>query len=754
MAVIQSNVHTDSQLKQEGFQIIYQILLVNGVLGLITAATFYLLSDLNQVHRFELFAVPMIAILSLIIILLTINNTFKNDVAKGWHLTTLAIASYVGFGWFYFEYDIAVTMILMVLIYMIATQIMMDLRITILLGITGLLFTAGLYVYNVGESFSVGIGFVLAMAQAIILGGYATYRYIQLLNNYQTRMHNQMALLVAREERNAILQQASRELMWDFDLQTGERVFLNTFDVMPEVFFAKTADIKEWVRHIYEEDANELYDLFVAVYKGELDYFEKEFRLIDPEKGLVWYLSRVVSKKNSQGEVLKMAGAYTQIHDKKLKELQIEHLAYNDELTGLPNRSAFIRDLECFLHETKGESEAILLYIDLLNFKEFNSSFGHLIGDRLIAEVAKRLSENIENSRLYQLTSIDFGLLHFGDVSKASVLAELVLGFFEQPFNVEGRELFVSAAIGISAYPSTALDAESLLRNADTALYHCRSTGMQPYLIYSTEMTDSVNYRLNLNHHMRQALDLNEFFMVYQPLTMVSGEQDVLYGFEALIRWKSPTLGFVRPDHFIPLAEESGMILNIGRFVLQESCKFLKQVVALKPDIVLSINLSAKQIALDLFLPELLSIVDEAEVSPENLSLEITETSFIESFESVQFKLNYLRAKGFKVALDDFGTGYSSLNYLGQLSIDTLKIDKSFTAKIEDDTSDYYLIKSIIALAKDLKINFVAEGVETYGQLMKLKAIGCPIIQGYYYSKPLETDAALAYLKTSELQTK
>ena len=751
MAVKHSAYQTDSQLRQEGFQIIYQILLANGVLGLIAASTFYLLSDLDQVDRFELFAVPLITILSLIIILLTINYTLKNDTAKGWHLTFLAIASYTGFGWFYFDYDVSGTMILMVLIYMIATQIMMDLRITISLGIIALLFTSGLYVYNAGETFSIGIGLILSIAQAIMLGGFATYRYIQLLQNYQLRMNNQLALLVEREERNAMLQQASRELMWDFDLQTGERVFLNTQDVMPEIFFAKTPDIKEWIKHIQSEDAEVLYELFMAVYRGELDYFEKEFRLLDPEKGPIWYLSRVVSKKNSEGNVIKMAGAYTQIHDKKLKELQVEHLAYYDELTGLPNRSAFIKDLESFLHETRGESEAILLYIDLQNFKEFNSSFGHLIGDRLIAEVAERLSKNVENSILYQLTSIDFGLLHFGDVSKAGMLAELVLSFFEQPFIVDGRELFVSAAIGISAYPSTALDAESLLRNADTALYHCRNTGMQSYLIYSTEMTDSVNYRLSLNHHMRQALDLNEFFMVFQPLTTVSGEKDQLYGFEALIRWKSPTLGFVRPDHFIPLAEESGMILNIGRFVLQESCKFLKQIVVFAPDIVLSINLSAKQIALDMFLPELLSIVDEAEVLPQNLSLEITETSFIESFESVQFKLNYLRAKGFKVALDDFGTGYSSLNYLGQLSIDTLKIDKSFTAKIEDDTSDYYLIKSIIALAKDLKINFVAEGVETYGQLMKLKEIGCPIIQGYYYSKPLEPDAALRYLKDFEI---
>lgn len=738
---------TDTLLERDGFQIIYQILLANGLLGLLAAGTFYLLSDLDQKTRFELFAVPFIAILSLIIVLLTIRNTLKDEIVKGWHLTFLAMASYLVFAWFYFDYDVSGTMILMVLIYMIATQIMMDLRITVGFCIMGLLFTAGLLYFNAGETYSIGIGVVLSIGQAILLGSFATYRYIQLLRNYQIRMNGQLAMLAEREERNVMLQRASRELMWDFDLQTGERIFLNTQDVMPENFFAKTPDIKAWIKHIHPEDSEALYDLFMATYKGELEYFEKEFRLLDPEKGPIWYLSRVVSQKNDKGEVIKMAGAYTQIHDKKLKELQVEHLAYYDDLTGLPNRSAFIRDVDSFLHKSRGDSEAILLYIDLQNFKAYNSSFGHLVGDQLIAEVAKRLSESVENSKLYQLTSIDFGLLHFGDVSKAGVLAELVLGFFEQPFQIEGRELFVSAAIGISAYPSTALDAESLLRNADTALYHCRNTGMHTYLIYSTEMTDSVNYRLNLNHHMRQALELNEFFMVYQPLTIVSGEQDQLYGFEALIRWKSPVLGFVRPDHFIPLAEESGMILNIGKFVLQESCKFLKQVVAINPDIILSINLSAKQIALDMFLPEMLSVVEEFDVSPDNLSLEITETSFIESFESVQFKLNYLRAKGFKVALDDFGTGYSSLNYLGQLSIDTLKIDKSFTAKIEDDTSDYYLIKSIIALAKDLKINFVAEGVETSGQLEKLKAIGCPIIQGYYFSKPLDNEAALKYLK-------
>ncbi len=737
----------DSQLQSEGINIIFQILLVNGLLALAAASAYFVVAGLNRVDRFRIFAVPFIIILALIIVLMAIKYVLKENGAKAWYLTALAFASYIGFSIFYFSFDVAGSMILMTLIYMIATQIMMDFRITLAFAITGIVLSGCLAYFNYGDTFSIGPGYIMAIVQAIALGGYATYRYIQLLKNYQARMNAQLDQLVENEERNSMLQLASRELMWDYNVKTGKRNFINPQLRASKELLAESSDPKDWVRGMHPEDAPLLIEQFNLALSGEVDYFEKEFRQRNALGEEIWNLARVVSLKNEQGDVIKLAGAYIEIHDKKMKELQIEHLAYNEELTGLPNRSAFMRDMDIFLHDSKGESEAVLLYVDLQNFKAFNSSFGHLIGDKLIVEVANRLAKNTENSKLYQLTSMDFGLLQFGSVDKAAALAECVIELFEKPFKIEGREMFISALIGISAYPSSALDAESLLRNADTALYQCRKNNMMQYLIYTTEMTDSVNYKLNLNTHMRQALEQNEFFMVYQPLMYVDKGESKLYGFEALIRWNSPQLGFVRPDHFIPLAEESGLIMSIGQFVLKESCNFLKQMVAVQPDIILSINLSAKQIALDMFLPELLGIVEEANADPRNLSLEITETSFIESFESVQFKLNYLREKGFKVALDDFGTGYSSLNYLGQLSIDTLKIDKSFTAKIDDKGSDYFLIKSIIALAKDLKINFIAEGVETEIQLNKLKTIGCPIVQGYYFSRPLEGPMAIAYLK-------
>lgn len=737
----------DSQLRAEGVNIIFQILLANGLLALITAIAYFLVAKLNHVERFNIFAVPFMIILALIIVLMAIKYVMKEESVKGWYLTALAFASYIGFSLFYFSYDVAGSMILMTLIYMIATQIMMDFRITLAFALTGIIFAGSMAYFNYGDVYSVGPGYIMAIVQAIVLGGYAAYRYIQLLRNYQERISAQLDQLVENEERNSMLQLASRELMWDYNVLTGKRTFINPQKRTSTELLAESSDPRDWVKGMNPEDAQQLTAQFDLMLSGAVDYFEKEFRQRNALGEEIWNLARVVSLKNAEGEVIKLAGAYIEIHDKKMKELQIEHLAYYDEMTGLPNRSAFMRDIDTFLTDTRGELEAVLLYVDLQNFKAFNSSFGHIIGDKLIVEVANRLIENTENSKLYQLTSMDFGLLQYGSVDKAAALAECVIELFEQPFIIEGREMFINALIGISAYPSTAVDAESLLRNADTALYHCRKNNLTQYLIYTTEMTDSVNYRLNLNTHMRQALEQNEFFMVYQPLMHIDQEQEKLYGFEALIRWNSPQLGFVRPDHFIPLAEESGLIMSIGHFVLQETCSFLKQMVAVQPDIILSINLSAKQIALDLFLPELLGIVEEANVDPKNLSLEITETSFIESFESVQFKLNYLRDKGFKVALDDFGTGYSSLNYLGQLSIDTLKIDKSFTAKIDDKGSDFFLIKSIISLAKDLKINFVAEGVETELQLNKLKAIGCPIVQGYFFSRPLEGPLALAFLE-------
>lgn len=738
----------NAAFKREGFQILFQILLVNGLLGLCSTVTYFLVSDLGFEQRIQLLAVPSICMVTLLIVLITIKYKIVDRTSKGGYLTALSFISYIGFSAFYFDYDNAGIVIVMVTLYMIATQIIMNVRVAFSFMAVGILMSLGLFYFKSDEIFTVGIGYTTTMILSILLGGYATYKYTKLLNNYKYRMGSQLQQLKDSEERNLMIQRSSHEIMWDYNLETKVRTFMNMSLNEEGEVLSNSSNIGDWVADIHPEDAYEIYENFIAICEGKKDYFEKEFRQISKSGVETWYAAKVVSLKDELGKVTKIAGSYTLINDKKLKALQIEHLAYVEELTGLPSRSAFFRDLNLFLHESKGESEVVLFYIGLQNFKEFNSSLGHQMGDKLIQEVSKRLRSNLQICKLYQLTRVDFGVLYFGNADNAPMIAEQITSYFENPFLIGDRELFVRVLMGISVYPTTALNPETLLRNADTALYHCRKNNMIPYTIYTTKMTDMINYRVNLNNQIQQALDKDEFYMVYQPLIRVNEEKPSLYGFEALVRWNSPTLGLVNPIHFIPLAEESGLIMNIGKLAITDTCKFLKRIVRDRPDIIVSINLSVKQIAIDLFVPEFLSIVEAIGVFPRNICLEITETSFIESFEAVQSKLNELREKGFKIALDDFGTGYSSLKHLGELSVDTLKIDKSFTAKIDASNSDYYLIKSIIALANDLDINFIAEGVETRNQLELLKQVYCPIVQGYYFSKPLEAEKAIEYIKS------
>lgn len=740
------------ELRQEGLVTLFHILMANALTGILATLFYYFLADVKSTDWFSTVGLPLTVEVIFVTLLLAIHFVVKNVTTKGWQLTLLAYISYITFNIYYFSYDISALIALMALLYMLATQIMMDFRVSLIFGISGLVMTGFIYYFRLGHNVDIGLGFTATMAQSIILGIYASYRYITLLRRYHDLLNSQLSKLLDSEERNALIHRASREIIWDFNVTTGMRSFPDMELNEDGDRLSTSSQLEDWVKDIHPEDAQDLLSLYQKVYNGSLDFFEKEFRQISKAGKLSWYSAKVISLKNEAGQVEKMAGSYTYIQDRKMKELKIEHLAFYDELTGLPNRTALLKDIEDFIHDSQGADEAILFYIDIQNFKEFNSSFGHSLGDQLIVAVAHRLKDGHLPGKLYQLTTVDIGLLYMGSSEMTADLAETILDLFQTPFLIEGKEVFVSVMIGIASYPNTARDGEALLRNADTALYHCRKNNLLSYLEYDIEMTDSVNYRLNLNKHMRQALKRDEFHMVYQPIIRLTPEGYSIYGFEALIRWVSPNLGFVRPDHFIPFAEETGLIMNIGTYVLRTACRFAKEITDIEPDVVLSINLSAKQVSSEAFLPELLQIVSEAQVNPRNISLEITETSFIESFEGVQYKLNYLRERGFRIALDDFGTGYSSLNYLGQLSIDTLKIDKSFTAKIDATSSDFYLIKSIIALATDLKIDFVAEGVETSHHLDLLKRIHCPIVQGYYFSKPLPPSEALQYLKKGHIE--
>lgn len=733
-------------LQKESTDILVRILVSNTLFAMISILAFFFFSNSDESVRFRLLSVPVIVCLSFMLLLVVVQLKVKSIRLRTLATMGLSYLLYWASVGFYFYLDTIPMIILTGLLYLFVTQILMTFKYTLLFGLTGIGFSYLLVTMRYGNDLDIGLGFGITMIYLFVIGVFSVRRYILLFRKYQMALESQVTALTDSEIRNEMLHKASKEVIWDFDMEKQVRQF--STDALSQYGDRLSASnrLEDWMHDIHPEDAQAFYRGYKEVMEGRSSQFEMEFRQLSQSGKIPWYYTRVISKKDESGKVIKVAGSYTEITDRKLKDMQMNYLAYNDILTGLPNRSAFFRDFESW-QQTRLEDCVYLIFLDIMNFREFNSTFGHYSGDILIQEISQRLKSLQMNLSIYQLTAIDFGLIGFGCDEDFQKIADGILEVFKEAFYVGDQETFVDIKMGIALSPIKSLTAVELLRNADTALYYCRKDPLIQYLVYSSDLTDYVTSKLSMSNLMRQALEHNEFYVVFQPIIDITVEGTGLYGFETLVRWNSPQLGFVRPDQFIPIAEETGLIIPLGEHILKESCRFIKNAAKEMPQIVVSVNLSAKQIASDQFLPVLFDIVKASEINPKNLCLEITESSFIESFEGVKPKFEAIKKQGHTIALDDFGTGYSSLNYLGQLDIDTLKIDKSFSEKITDSGSDYYLIKSVITLSKDLNIKFVAEGVETQNQLELLKEVGCPLIQGYYFEKPLSEEEAQKYLK-------
>lgn len=736
---------TSKEVLMESVSILYSILMSNAIINLLGLMAFFTATERSYEEKLQLLTLPGFLDLCFIGVLMYLRHSRLSSKDKLNAMMGMSYFMYLFTLVFFFAYNIIPMAILLGLIYIFVSQILLNYKFSLIFASTGILATLALYQLRYGERLGIGIGFIIAIFVLFGMALYTVGKYIKLLNEFKEKMEDQLEALYDSETRNELIHRASNELIWDFNLETGVRSFpdgiLNNFGDR----LSESSDIEEWMHDIHPDDSEELFKNFNEMKAGRLDHFEMAFRQINAIGEAIWYSVKVICNKDKLGKVNRMVGSYTLIHDKKQKELEIEFLAYYDRLTHLPNRSAFIKDFDERIMGTKSEN-AFLIYVDLFNFRELTSTYGHFIGDQLIKGVAERLKKLSDDYQIYHLSSTDFGLLAYGGHIGFENLSNKILKLFQIPFFIEAQEIFVEIKMGIAETGfDSDINALGILRNADTALYQCRKDPAMRFVLYSEDLTATVTSKINLSNLMRQAVELKEFYVVYQPIVDISGENCKLYGFEALIRWNSPQIGMVRPDQFIPIAEETGMIMAIGEFVLHEACRFIKEFTQRHPNVVVSVNISAKQMASDQFLNQLFGVVARHGISPKNLCLEITESSFIESFENVSAKVEAIRHRGYTIALDDFGTGYSSLNYLGQLNIDTLKIDKTFTGKITETGSDFYLIKSVIALSKDLKIKFVAEGVETEYQLDLLKQIGCPLAQGYYYEKPLSRADAISY---------
>ncbi len=419
------------------------------------------------------------------------------------------------------------------------------------------------------------------------------------------------------------------------------------------------------------------------------------------------------------------------------------HAAYHDGLTGLPNRNFFIDTLKDLLQQSREDLERnfAVLFLDLKSFKTINDSLGHSLGDRLIKKVGRRLSELVRETDMVGRFSGDkFGIILTDLLSKeeATGFADRLAKRLAEPYTLDGRQVFTSAKIGIAYGNSKYPEAEDILRDADIAMYYAKDNE-ENYVIFDQKMHIRAVTRLQLETDLRFAIERNEFELYYQPIISLSDAS--LTGFEALVRWNHPQRGMVPPNEFIPISESTGLIIPMTVQILHSACK---QIVEWQnkwqseTPLNIAVNLSGKHFGHPALVEQIKTLISETGIDPANLKLELTESAVMDNAETAILMLKQIKETGVKISIDDFGTGYSSLSYLHRFPIDLLKVDRSFVSAMEENTENGEIVRTVIALAKALKLKVVAEGIESIHQFHQLRILGCEYGQGYLFSKPLQ----------------
>ncbi len=481
-------------------------------------------------------------------------------------------------------------------------------------------------------------------------------------------------------------------------------------------------------------------------------YQEIEYRIVRPDGQVRWLLNRSHLIYNTTGQPVRIEGIATDITERKQMEEKLVHHAFYDALTGLPNRVLFMDKLRQAVERVKRSPEDLfaVLFLDLDRFKVVNDSLGHLVGDQLLVALAQRLQSCLQpDDVVARLGGDEFTILlsHLKSIDDATLVAENIHQSLKLPFNLHGYEVFTTASIGIALSTNEYNQPADWLRDADTALYRAKEQGKAWHIVFDSTMYDRAVKLLQLETDLRWAIERQELQIFYQPIVSVATGD--ITGFEALVRWLHPERGLISPNEFIPVAEETGLIVPIGQWVLRESCQQLRQWQLQFPamkSLTINVNLSGKQFSQPHLVEQIDQILQETGLNPSSLKLEITESAIITSPEKAATILEKLKAFGMQLCIDDFGTGYSSLAYLHHFPIDVLKIDRSFVNQIDKDGEQLAIIRAIVTLAHNLGMSVVAEGVETMNQLVELKLLQCDQAQGYLFSRPLDREQTSALL--------
>jgi diguanylate cyclase (GGDEF)-like protein/PAS domain S-box-containing protein len=568
----------------------------------------------------------------------------------------------------------------------------------------------------------------------------------------------EMALAERRRAEEALRESGMRlprvaDGLWDWDLKADVVYFSPRWKSMLGYHEREIGDSPdEWLNRIHPDERDRVKAEVTAHIEGLLPQFESEHRILHKDGTYRWMLCRGLAVREAGGKAYRAAGSQTDTTARKTAEAQLQHHALYDELTDLPNRTLLMNRLERLIERVKRHPDYLfaMLFLDLDHFKVVNDSLGHMVGDQLLIAVAQRLGECLRpGDTVARLGGDEFTILLDGinRLSDAQRIAERIHETLMSPFDLEGREVFTSASIGVVLSDTGYDQPEDFLRNADLAMYHAKAEGRARHEVFDKQMHAEAMVRLQLETDLRRAIEQMEFRLHYQPI--VSLESGKLTGFEALVRWHPPGRGLISPAEFIPAAEETGLIIPIGQWVLQEACSQMKiwqKQFPANPPLTISVNLSPKQFTQPSLVEQIDETLHEVDLDPHCLKLEITETLIMESIDFARDTFLQLKALAIQLQMDDFGTGYSSLSYLHRFPIDGLKIDRSFVSRIGEDGENLEIVRTIALLAHNLGMGVTSEGVETAEQMAQLRELKCEYGQGYFFAKPLGNEAASALI--------
>ncbi len=565
-----------------------------------------------------------------------------------------------------------------------------------------------------------------------------------------SRKHAETALRHS-EERYALAARGANDGLWDWNLESGEIYYSPRWTEMlgygeGEICGTQAA----WTALILEGDRAAFEAAIEAHLTRGSPAFECEYRMRHRDGSCRWMSTRGLAVRNAAGTPVRMAGSQSDITEKITR----------DVLTGLPNRILFQDRLVSALEGLARDPQRCfaVVYLDVDRFKLINDSMGHVTGDRLLREVAHRIRHSVRDSSasgrsqgdslLARLGGDEFAILLEGipDRSAAERTCDRIVRAMRPVFRSCENEIYCSVSLGIVMSSPAGQSAEEMVRDADTAMYAAKSIGGGHWAVFQPAMQDLLRQRLQTESDLRRAVERQEFRVYYQPRVLL--ESGTICGFEALVRWEHPTRGLVEPAEFIPLAEETGLIVNIGLWVLREACRQMRiwhERFPRTPPLDVAVNLSVRQCREKDTVRQIAAILEETGLPPECLHLELTESLLLENMEQARGFLVELKSLGIGLKIDDFGTGYSCLRYLSGLPFDSLKIDRSFTLEMEahgEESPEATIVRTIVAMAENLRMGVIAEGIETVEQVGRLLAMGCRFGQGYYFSRPVNAGAS------------